>query len=346
MNHSRSQSFNLVNDGPFPCHSDAGEHTVDKKTRFAAVHALLLLMTLLVAGSFPVAAAMMASIKQVGVNLGGTALMLLRFALAALLFAPYVFSKFGWRLPTLPQARIYAVLALPLVIFFSCMFTSLNTTTALNTGALFTIVPTFTALFAWWLNGEPTNGRRSLGLALGTMGALWVVLRGDVSVLLSVGLNHGDALFLVGCLFLAIYQPLIKRWSLNVPVAVMTFWVIVMAAGWLLLGVILDSLWGAGGDEPLVRNLGGGLSRLPALVYWGLLYLSVFTTLLSFFAQQLGALTVGPSRTSAYSLLTPTLVMIISVIVEPSLFAWALIPGVIMVVFGLLLLQFDRPVPV
>jgi len=310
--------------------------------RYLAVHSSLLLMTLLVAGSFPIAAAMMASIKLAGVSLGGTDLMLLRFALAALLFAPYVFVVFGWRLPSFAQARVYAALAVPLVVFFCCMFASLNTTTALNTGALFTTVPTFTALFAWWLNREVTGGRRALGLLLGTLGALWVVFRGNAGAFFNVGFNHGDALFLVGCLFLAIYQPLIKRWSLNVPVAVTTFWVIVMSGVWLLLAVILKGLWETEGAGDLFGTIGGRLLDLPATVYWGLLYLSVFTTLLSFFVQQLGALTIGPARSSAYSLLTPSLVMAISVMIEPSLFAWILMPGISMVILGLLLVQFDQ----
>jgi len=342
-NPTKLQTLSAVSAEPQPCSPAIMAPAHNKKTpRYLAVHTSLLLMTLLVAGSFPIAAAMMASITLAGVSLGGTDLMLLRFALAALLFAPYVFVVFGWRLPSLAQARVYAALAVPLVVFFCCMFASLNTTTALNTGALFTTVPTFTALFAWWLNREVTGRRRGLGLLLSTFGALWVVFRGDTGALMNVGLNHGDALFLVGCLFLAIYQPLIKRWSLNVPVAVTTFWVIVMSGVWLLLAVILNGLWDTQGEGDLFGSIGHRLLDLPATVYWGLLYLSVFTTLLSFFVQQLGALTIGPARTSAYSLLTPSLVMLISVMIDPSLFAWVLMPGIIMVVLGLLMVQFDQ----
>lgn len=310
-----------------------------KRSAFVHVHALLLLMTLLVAGSFPVAESMMDSIALADLNVGGSDLMLLRFVLAALLFAPYVLIAFGWRLPSLVQLRIYAVLALPLVIFFSCMFASLTMTSALNTGALFTTVPTFTALLAWKLNGEKNSGRRVCGLLLGTFGALWVVFRGDLGVFLRFGFNSGDALFLLGCVFLSVYQPLVKRWSLRVPVAVMTFWVIVMAAFWLLIALGVKSWF----NPAVVNSISiSALAELPYSVYWGLLYLSVFTTLLSFFVQQLGSLTIGPSRTSSYSLLTPSMVMIISVLIEPALFAWVLVPGAVLVILGLLLLQTEQ----
>ena len=128
---------------------------------------------------------------------------------------------------------------------------------------------------------------------------------------------------LLGCLFIGACQPLVKRWHADEPVAVMTFWVIVMAAVLLLLFVLLAAA--AGCAESILSW--PAWQQLPASVYWRLAYLALFTTLLSFFLQQLGALPLGAARPSAYSLLTPVFVMAISFLLEPQRFSWALMPG-------------------
>lgn len=304
-------------------------------TRYCYVHALLLLMTILVAGSFPVAAAMMQELSRSGQPMGASELMLLRFTLAALLFAPYVFYRFGLRLPSTERLCVYTALALPLVVFFCCMFVSLERGNMLNSGALFTLVPALAAMFARLINGESSSGLINVGLLLGTVGALWIVFRGDWQAASSLQLSDADLVFLLGCLFLSVYQPLVKRWHADEPVAVMTFWVIVMAALLLLLYSVLTAVDVGAASRFSWR----AWLALPASIYWGTLYLTLFTTLLSFFLQQLGALTLGPARTSAYSLLVPTFVMTLSLWLEPQTFSWMLLPGVVLVVLGVALIQ-------
>ena len=311
--------------------------------RYGYVHALLLLVTLLVAGSFPLAARMMQALQESEQTLGASQLMLLRFTLAAFLFAPYVFSRYGLQIPSLGQLWIYARLALLLVVFFCCMFSSLETTSVLNSGALFTSVPALTAVYAWLINRETCSPRRTLGLLLATLGALWVVFRGDWQLLLSFQLSRGDGVFLFGCLFLGAYQPLVKRWHTGEPIAQTTFGVLVMAAllllAWLSAQSVLQPLLARDVNNAGAADVWPVWQRLPAVVYWGLGYLALFTTLLSFFLQQLGALTLGAARTSAYNFLTPIFVMVMSLALEPEVFSWLLLPGVGLVLAGLLCIQ-------
>ncbi|MGF1686051.1 DMT family transporter [Photobacterium japonica] len=311
--------------------------TPENRPSYRYVHALLVLMTLLVAGSFPLGGMMMQSLSQSGQSLTPSQLMLLRFVLAALIFAPYIYFRFGLVLPTVARLRVYVALAVPLVVFFCSMFTSLETTSVLNTGALFTLVPVFSALYARWINRERSSARRNVGLLLGTMGAIWIVFRGDVSALLALQLHPGDGIFLFGCLFLGAYQPLVKRWHTQEPVAVMTFWVLMMASVLLLIFVVFTAT--ASGTA---LAFWPDWQQLPATVYWGLLYLVVFTTLLSFFLQQLGALTLGAARSAAYSLLTPVFVMGMSFFLEPHAFSWIVLPGILLVVMGLIFIQRER----
>ena len=102
------------------------------KGRTLYVHVLMLFIMILVAGSFPVA-------SLITDALAPEVMMFVRFLLAALLFAPFVFIKNGWYIPAIDQLFAYTLISIPLVVFFWCMFESLRHTSVINTGALYTL---------------------------------------------------------------------------------------------------------------------------------------------------------------------------------------------------------------
>lgn len=282
----------------------------------------MLLMVILVAGSFPVGAIITHALPP-------DVLMFIRFLTAAALFAPFVLIKNGVSLPSQTALLGYAFLSLPLVIFFWCMFESLRYTSVQNTGALYTVVPALTALFAFIINKETTSKIRSFGLLLGALGALWIVFRGDKEALLSLNMNYGDGVFLAGCVFMGLYNPMIKRVYTGEPMELMTFWVILFGSGWLLLlsATKLGSI-----DWPSIE----------LKVYAGVLYLSLFTTLFSFFLIQFGTLKLGPTKVSAYSFLTPLFVIVLSIVIGLETFNIVIVPGIIMVLVAMLLVQHEN----
>ena len=152
------------------------------------IHALMLLIMILVAGSFPVAGLITNALEP-------EVMMFIRFLLAALFFLPFVFIKNGWKFPTIERLFGYSLISIPLVIFFWCMFESLRYTSVINTGALYTTVPAITAVFAFFINHDQTNLNRKIGLLIGTIGALWIVFRGDPQALVNLELNDGDLIF-------------------------------------------------------------------------------------------------------------------------------------------------------
>jgi len=283
------------------------------------VHALMLITMVLVAGSFPVAGLITNALAP-------ELMMFVRFLLAALLFAPFVFLKNGWHFPTLDRFRAYSLISIPLVVFFWCMFESLRYTSVINTGALYTVVPAITAVFAYIINNDHTNRRRKVGLLIGTVGALWIVFRGDLQALIGLQLNYGDFIFLIGCLFMGIYNPLIKRFYRGEPMEVMTFWVILIGALWLFI-LSFNRL-----DQIIWQNL-------ETKVYAGLLYLSVFTTLGSFFVLQYSTVKLGATKIAAYGFLTPVFVIILSIVIGLEAFEWVTLPGIGLVLLSMFMIQ-------
>ena len=285
----------------------------------ARVHGQVLLARALVATSFPVVAA-------ITHGLAPENLTLLRFALATLLFAPYIIWRHGF---TIPPARVlagYAAIGGCLVTFFWCMFAALRLTTALNASALFTVLPGFAAVYAAILVRERLGGRRLVAVVLGAVGALWVVFRGDLELFLSLGLNKGDLIFLAGMLAMGLYTPLVRRLHGNEPAGVMTFWTMATGTVWLLLlnnWAVFQTDWAAVEGQVLV----------------GIAYLAVFTTIISFFIVQHGTLRLGPTRVMSYSYLTPAFVVLIEWAMGKGLPSPMTLPGVAIIVAAMFVLQ-------
>ncbi|MFA0791989.1 DMT family transporter [Microbulbifer echini] len=288
------------------------------------VHGLMMITTFFVASSFPVG-------KLIADSLPADVMMLIRFLMAAGLFAPFIFFRHGLQLPKLKKLVRYALLSIPLVTFFWCMFEALKQTSAINTGALFTTVPAMTAIFALIVNGERSSTRKVIGLLLGTLGAAWIVFKGDITAAMALDLNQGDWIFLFGAISLSLYNPLVKRIHSGEPTEVMTFWVILFGALWLLL-LALPGL-----SEIHWQNVSFE-------IYGGLLYLALFTTLMSFFLLQFGTLKIGPTKVAAYGFLNPVFVLILALLLGMSEFNAALFPGIILVFSAMLFIQTEKTV--
>ena len=103
-------------------------------TKNIKAHLLVLLATFLIAGSF------IASQKLSGV-IDPISLTLCRFVFASLILAPFIVFNKKYRtkvLTTLPKGMI---IGLFYSLYFIGLFKALESTTALNTGTLFTLVP-------------------------------------------------------------------------------------------------------------------------------------------------------------------------------------------------------------
>jgi len=287
-------------------------------------HQSMVVSTLLVATSFPVVAAIAGDLSSI-------VLTVVRFALAVLLFLPLVALRHRKEmLPTWRSLARYGLLSAPLVGFFLAMFEALRTTTAVNTGALYALVPIFAALIAFFLVGERIHGRRALALVAGMIGALWVVFRGDPGRALALDLSVGDAYFLAGTVSLGLYVVLVKRMHRGEPMAVMTFWTLVTGTGWLVL---------FGWNDIAAARWDGVETRTIVAIF----YLALFTTLVTFLLTQHAVTVIGPTRTMAYSYLNPALVALLAWALGDAAIGWMAVPGVALSLISMAILQRSAP---
>ncbi|HSL39182.1 MAG TPA: DMT family transporter [Desulforhopalus sp.] len=292
----------------------------------ASVHLLMVVAATLVSTSFTVG-------RAITHGLDPAVLTLLRFFLAAVLFAPYIIWRFGVHLDRSLFFRC-ALISLSLVIFFCCMFLSLRYTTALHTSVIFALVPSMAGGYALLLLGERLTRERLLALACGMVGVIWVVFRGDLGLLLAMEWNVGDQIFFGGCCAMALYTPLVKLLHRGEPMAIMTFWVLVTGSLWLLIFT--------GYRLPEVE-----WSAVPTTVWAGIAYLAVFTTIITFFLTQYAVPHLGPTRVMAYSYLYPALVLLLDLLLGYGLPPLRVLPGILVIVAAMFVLQRqERPLTV
>ncbi|NOZ53302.1 MAG: DMT family transporter [Gammaproteobacteria bacterium] len=282
-------------------------------------HFLLLLATILVAGSF------LASARLAGI-INPFSLTLLRFVGASLLLIPIVFFKKKWRekiLSTLPRAMIISIFY---AAFFIALFESLNTTTSLNTGALFTLVPLITAfLSAVFLQSRITS-KQVLVYLLGALGAIWVIFDGQLELLLRFSLNKGDVIFLLGALSMCCYSITMKLFYRNDELIVLVFCTLVGGSFWMVLALLFSG-------QPLQWDLMQGYAVLH------MTYLIVGATLVTVYLYQKTTIVLGPSRVNAYIYLNPALVAILLFVIDGTLISTTVIPGILISAAATVILQ-------
>lgn len=125
----------------------------------------------------------------------------LRFVLTAAILFSWLFIT-GQKKAFKPEKRF-----IPFLIFMGFMgitvhngllFTGLHYTTATNTALIESIGPTATTILAFLFVGERLSRRGWIGIFISCCGALCIVTKGSLDVLINMGFNIGD-LLIVAC---------------------------------------------------------------------------------------------------------------------------------------------------
>ena len=284
-----------------------------------SVHCLMLIAAIIVSSSFTVG-------KAITYGLEPSVLLLVRYIIAAVCLAPILIVHHGFKLPSARRLGGYSLVSASTVGFFWCMFEALRYTNALNTSIIFTLVPGISGIYSAVFLKERLGHGRLLALFFGMVGALWVIFRGDINRLLALEVNYGDLLFLAGCFMMAAYTPLGKRIHQQESMVIMTFWVLVTGTGWLLLLSFAE--------------LGAVNWQGVALTVWaGIIYLAVFSTIITFYLTHIATLYLGPTRVMAYSYFYPAFVLAINWGFGKGLPPPVILPGVVVVTLATVVLQ-------
>jgi drug/metabolite transporter (DMT)-like permease len=222
----------------------------------------------------------------------------LRFAIASLALAPFVFRKKpapgAWSLKTVSWI---VLLGLTGIFGYHVLFYySLKYTTAGNSSLIIATDSLMTAGLAVLFLKEKMTWRKGVGIAMGFAGAVWIVSDGALTRLLTEGPNRGDLLALAAAAAWAAYSVLSKPVAHLFPAFDLSWMTYVV-------GAVLLSPW---------LFTPGALASLgsASLAAWAsVLYMALVATGIGYFLYVLGIHEIGAAATAKFIFLVPVSVL-------------------------------------
>lgn len=250
----------------------------------------------------------------------------LRFIFGTLIMYPFVAKRIK-RYLTIDIVKRYLFISLSLVLFFIGLFQALYTTTAINTSVIYTGVPLLCVVISFVFLREQIDKFKTLGFVIGMAGAIWVLLVSRQIAFDQLDWVQGDWIFLLACISLASHVLLIKHAGIQIPPDCGAFLILMLGSAILTPFMVLM------GDLNSVH--------WESAVFWkGLLYLTVFTTLLTFSLQQYIIHTMGPNMLMGFSYFIPSLVALMSGLFSGDIFLYSF-PGILLTMIAVYLISAD-----
>lgn len=281
-------------------------------------HLAMLIWAAGVAGSFSLG-------QRVANEISPLALNAVRFWLAVVLLGAMVRVSGDRINPRLGGHWRYAILGAIFAFYFITMFEGLKTASSVSIAAVLTLTPIMSAAFGWLLLRQLVTSRMALALALGGIGALWVIFRADIEAFLALDLGRGELIFFFGCLAHAFYTPFGRKVNRGEASLVYTFWVLVYAA----------CVASAAGLFALLETDWSGLSPL---VWVTIGYTALIATAMTASALLYAAMRLPSAKVMAYTYLTPSLVIVWELALGGQPPAALVLAGFVLTVIALLLL--------
>lgn len=277
-------------------------------------HILMLIYTALVSASFHIGQLLIQYMDSITVTF-------IRFLLGSVLFGLYVIPKYKVKMPNIPSLLRYFAISASMILYFWAMFEALRYTTPLKTGIIYTITPLFTAVYGIFLLKERISPKNFCVLLIAMLGAIWVVIDGSPAKLISMEFNKGDLIFLAGCFSIGLYSPFSKLLHRGEPMPVLTLWTMITGTIWLLL---------LANTKILKINI----AILDHKFLLGILYITIFSTIATFFILQYSSKKLPVSKVMSYVYLIPIFIIVMQISLGEGLPGVAVIPGVVASLFA------------
>lgn len=209
-----------------------------------------------------------------------------RWLLALLILAPFALPHvMAQRALIRRHWRPIALLGLVGVAAFNgFLYSGLRFTTASNGLLLQGLIPTLVVIVSRIGFGDRAPTGQVMGIALSTLGVVFIVFRGDLSAILQLRLGMGDLLVLCGCCAWALYTACLR---LRPPVHPLAFLFVTFAIGALTMGL------GAIGEADAIARMHWNADVLAAIAY-----VAIFPSILAYMlfnaaVAHVGAATAG-----------------------------------------------------
>jgi len=217
----------------------------------------------------------------------------IRWAGAFVLVLPFAAPYLARDWPLIRKhAGIMVVFALTGVSAYNTLaYYGLQYTSAINGLLLQSIGPLFVALWTFALFGERLTWRQALGISISLAGVLVIICRGRLSVLIDIGFNRGDVMFLIALAIYGYYSAMLRR---RPPISPLSFLAVGMGLGSLLL--VPGVIWEIAAGKPIAFD---------AVSFLSFAYVCLFPSLLGYLCLNRGIELIGANRAAPFMHLVP-----------------------------------------
>lgn len=248
-----------------------------------------------------------------------------RWVAGIVMFLPIVLPHIRRQWPLILQSwKLLSLLGFYIVGATTLVLIALNHTFAVNVSMLNAVQPTLTVFFAWLIFRERLSVFRLLGIALGIIGVVTMISRGQLSVLLAMDFQKGDFMALVAMSGFAGYALTLNRLPKELSAMSALFGIITM--GTILL--LPFYLWETITVKPVPFN---------STTVAAILALALLVSVLANLGWYAGNRIIGPTRASIFVNLIPVFGAVLAILfLDEKLFSYHLVGGTL-VILGLVL---------
>ena len=201
------------------------------------------------------------------------------------------------------------------------MYLALNYTSAVNVSIEQAAMPVLIMLANFIVFSQRVRWLQIVGVVLTLFGVLLTATAGAPWTFFSGGMNLGDGLMLIACVFYAAYTFGL-RWK--PPVHWMSFMFVIAVSAFLV--TIPFSLWELSQGEFVMPRLQGWLV---------LVYIFIFPTVVSQLCYARGVELLGSNRAGLFLNLVPVFGSMLAVLLIGEAFEWYHLAGLLLVLFGI-----------
>lgn len=181
-------------------------------------------------------------------------------------------------------------------------FTSLKYTTAINSSIIGAMNPIVTVLIASITLSQKIPPKQILGVLISFLGVVLTISGGRLDVLKNFDFNYGDLLMLLAVICWAAYGVFSKGKGSQIPPLQLTYYSFIVCNILLIPFVLYEKPWLF-------------LAQIPLSAWIGVLYMSIFPSVIGYLFQQVAIKEIGPSRTSIFVNLIPVFSIILAVLI-------------------------------
>ncbi len=246
-----------------------------------------------------------------------------RWLCASLFLLPFALGPLQRDWPVLKHSLwlLFVLGAFGMAAFNLLMYLALNHTTAINTSIEQASMPVLIMLANFIFLSQRVRLLQIVGLIMTLLGVLITATAGEPGRFFSEGMNKGDTIMLLGCVFYAAYsfglrwKPKIHWMSFMWVISVSAFIMTIPFAGW---------------------ELAQGNASMPSAQGWlVLLYVIIFPTVVSQLSYARGVELLGSNRAGLFVNLVPIFGSLLAVLILGEVFRWYHFTGLLLVLAGI-----------